>query len=155
MLLTQKKVNYNYSNTDIKKDEKQKKNYTACQFVTVYIAITVLVGLLLVLFIGQSVKITHLNYKLNNLNQQLTELRDKNHQLKLNIARNSSLTKIERIARQKLNMIEPEKMEILVLNNNNNNIRETEETNENNILFLEVFANFFDRIRTVKARSPE
>ncbi len=123
--------------------------------IILYTLFTILVGLMLVIYIGQSFKINHLNYKMNNLNKKLIKLEEENHNYKLKIAKKSSLAKIEKIARDKIHMIDPEKTEIVVLNNSDLEQRKIKEQTGNNSQMVKFFANLMKSIGTVRAGSPE
>jgi len=123
--------------------------------IILYTLFTILVGLMLVIYIGQSFKINHLNYKMNNLNKKLIKLEEENHNYKLKIAKKSSLAKIEKIARDKIHMIDPEKTEIVVLNNSDLEQRKIKEQTGNNSQMVKFFVNLMKSIGTVRAGSPE
>ncbi len=157
LLQTEKKLEQRYNNYKHKKNCKQKNKNG--KYIFVYIFFLVLISIILVVYIGQSVKITHLNYKINKLEDNFKKVKNENHHLQLKLARNSSLAKVEQIARKDLNMREPEKLQIVVLDNKSNKKSSRPKIikdSDNSIFFVfQIFDNFLEKLGTVKANSPD
>mgnify|MGYP006291280129 CR=1 FL=1 len=153
MLNRKEKIDYkDYSKN--KKTSKTNKKTGKNKFIRLYIAFVILVGIILVVYIGQLVKITHLNYKIESLQVKLNKIEDSNHHLKLKLAKKSSLSHIEEVARNKLNMTDPKETQIIVLNKKSSSHNSVKNKKENNT-FFHAIQKIMNRIRTVKAGSPE
>ncbi len=137
--------------SDFRKKTNKKKKKT---IIILYTVFTVLIGLMLVVYIGQSFEINQLNYKMDKLNTRLKGLEEENHEYKLKVAKKSSLSKIELIAREEIHMIDPEETEVVVLNNNatEQNITVDSADNPQVVKFL---ASLMKSIGTVRAGSPD
>ena len=137
------------------KDYKQndKKSEKSNSFMSLYIVFVIFIGLLLALHISHTVKITHLSYKVEELEGQLKNLKSENHQLQLKTAKKLSLKNIESIARNELGMEEPDKIRYISLNTHNK--INDESNNLKNKNTLRAIYDFFEKIKTVNASSPE
>jgi hypothetical protein len=108
---------------------------------------------LIILHIGQSLRMTHLDFEVQKLEQVFNQINKENHLLNIKLARDTSLAKVEYIARNELKMVEPDEVEILVLNTANR-IEEVNYKEENNKrFFTKVFDTFLNSLNTVKADS--
>lgn len=152
LLQTRKKIDYNYSYFE---EETEKKNSKL--MISLLVFLVVIIGIIMLVFIKQSLEITHLGYDLDKIGNQLDEINEKNHELNLKLARYSSLARIEKIARNNLNMLEPEEMQVIVMNDSNI----TDELSNRNlaknerIYILRLFNELISNFRTVKADSPD
>lgn len=149
--------NYNNikCNIDGKNEHKKNNRGTMVMFYVIFLIIT---GMLLITYIGQSVKITYLNYDIENMEQKLNQIKETNQQLNLKIAKNTSLARVEKLARKRLNMIEPEQTEVVVLHNHNEKQTGQQKVHSganNQIYFLQLFSDIWQNFNTVMADSPE
>lgn len=143
---------YSYGYSSLKKQistEKRRKRANI-KLMLYFILTLVLIGLIVIAYIGQSLYITHLNYQLLELKKDLNQLKEDNHHLNIQLAQKRSLARIEEIARTKLHMIEPEKVEIVVLNDREKE-PETPLKNKDKVFFAKVIDDLLERIGTVKA----
>lgn len=152
MLQTEKKFKQKYNNYTDKKSQKQQKNG---KYILIYVFFLVLISIILVTYIGESVKITRLNYKINQLEDEYENVKSERHQLQLKLARDSSLARIEQKARADLNMKEPETMQVVVLDKQNKDKEMINNSDESLFLVFQIFDNFLERLGTVKANSPD
>lgn len=67
--------------------------------------------------IARDMKIYNAKSEINKLKADSKLIREKNEDLKIKLLKNSSLEKIEKIAKEKLNMIKPEGDDIMDFNN--------------------------------------
>ncbi len=148
--MIQKQHIYNRSYSE--KSKNKRKHSTGD--VLLYVVFLLIVGFILSLYIGQSVKITQLNYELDNLKEKITELEEKNNEFTIELAQKSSLAKIEQVARQKIHMVEPENTEVIVLNNENEQTQPAENNNEGKMYVFQVINDIMKRVNTVMADSP-
>lgn len=97
----------------------RKKDYSSSkQKKKAGIAILVLFLILILpisLIISQSLRLVHLNYQLEVLENNLSELQAENRELILDLSSKTSLKRIEKVARQDLGMVEAENVTRLVL----------------------------------------
>ncbi len=155
MLQTKPKIDYKYNQVNYKnKREKVNKKKISLKLMVGFSLILITLGVLLVAYIGQSVQLTHLNYELNYLRDELEVIEETNHKLNLQIARDRSLARIEQIARRELHMIEPEEMEVIVLNDHQTEIEAAgDRVAEEKFFLAALFDNILERLGTVKADS--
>ena len=135
-------------------DEKKEKNDNNKIMFKLYLFCIVVIAIMLSFYIIQSVTINHLSYKVNELESELNSLERKNQKLELQSAKRLSLSNIEKIAKNKLGMVESNNSEYVVLNNKSNSNKEENIINKNNEGILTALYNFFDNLETVKASSP-
>jgi len=145
-----KKSNYNYDYSNIKsKNNKKAIKWENIRVMLYIITTMLLIGFIVVTYIGQSLYITRLNYQLAEVKEELKQLDKDNYHLNIQLAQQSSLARIEKIARAELHMIEPEKIEVVVLNRQ----KEAPEIPLDNdrFFFARVINSIMDRIGTVQA----
>lgn len=144
----------NYNFTYLGKNENRKdnssKNKLSGKTAVFYLFLLLLFALIMVAYIGQCVKITHLNYKMSYLEDELNSIQREIHQLNLKLARELSVARIEQIAKNELNMVEPEKVEFVLMKNQENN-EEDIYPGQREIFFVRVINNFLERMSTVRA----
>ncbi|MFW5976484.1 MAG: cell division protein FtsL [Bacillota bacterium] len=149
-------LNYDKKNSSSNFSKKvQNKNK---KLIFLYALILLILGLIFVLYIGQTLTINHLNFKASELENELEELNEENDNLNLKIAQDISLSKVEDIAKNQLNMKEPEQTEVVELENN----EEESETDiiedneiENGFLFTSIFEDLWEKLNVVSAESFE
>ncbi|MFW5873177.1 MAG: cell division protein FtsL [Bacillota bacterium] len=81
----------------------------------IILALFVLLILPITLIISQSLRLVHLNYQLEVLENNLSELQTENRELILDLSSKTSLKRIEKVARQELGMVEAENVTRLAL----------------------------------------
>ena len=86
-------------------------------FTIIYIFMLVFISISILLYISQVLNINHSSSKLLQLEEKLESIKAKNERLEVELAGRTSLTEVEKIAKNKLNMVEAEKKETLVYNN--------------------------------------
>ncbi len=150
--MLQAKAKNDYNSGYFNKQSNNQKSASEYGFKTILVTILslVFVAAFLIFYISQSVEITHLNYKLVNLREELTLKQEKVYQLNIEVARSTSLAKIEEIARTRFKMVEPEQVEIIVLNNHENKVIDNIEQDKG-FSIAKIFDNLFERGNTVKA----
>ncbi len=136
------------------KTETKRNNKKDNTIIILYAFFIVLIAVMLVLYIGQSFKIDQLSYKKDILNEKLKSLEEENHEYKLKVAKKSSLSNIEQIARNKISMIDPEKTEVVVLKKGDSRQNPVITTPEENPQVIRFFASLVKSIGTVRASSP-
>lgn len=96
---------YNFTNV-------KKQAYTI-----LYIFMLVFISISILLYVSQILNINKQSTRLLNLEERLESVNAKNERLEVNLATKTSLAEVEKIAKTKLNMVEAEKKETLVYNN--------------------------------------
>lgn len=123
-------------------------------FSIIYIIFLLLVSISIILFISQTLKINQANYELLELERRLESIQAENQKLTLNLAQKTSLSQIERIAKNELNMVEAKNREYLVYNDQ----IEVEENfvadiPQERFLLARIYDRIVARIMTVQAES--
>ncbi|MGM0500808.1 MAG: FtsB family cell division protein [Bacillota bacterium] len=96
---------YNFTNI-------KKQAYTI-----IYIFMLVFISISILLYVSQILNINKQSTRLLNLEERLESVKAKNERLEVDLATKTSLAEVEKIAKSKLNMVEAEKKETLVYNN--------------------------------------
>lgn len=96
---------YNFTNV-------KKQAYTI-----LYIFMLVFISISILLYVSQILNINKQSTRLLNLEERLESVKAKNERLEVDLATKTSLAEVEKIAKTKLNMVEAEKKETLVYNN--------------------------------------
>ncbi len=86
------------------------------KMVFILLIIFLLVILPMALIISQSLRIVNLNYELERLENNLSSIEESNNELERQVARKNSLSRIENIAREELNMVEANESYRLAVN---------------------------------------
>ncbi|HHY05194.1 MAG TPA: hypothetical protein GX534_08420 [Thermoanaerobacterales bacterium] len=104
-----------------RKKESYKPNYkkkTKPQKKGRYIVFLAIIALLSVFLLARFSAITVRQYRLEKIKAEVKNINSQNERLKVEVANLKSVARIEDIAKNKLNMIEPENVQIVYLNNN-------------------------------------
>ncbi|HLV10560.1 MAG TPA: cell division protein FtsL [Halanaerobiales bacterium] len=155
MLQAKVKKEYNYSYLNDKNNSKESSNKDRTKTIILAVLLLILIIGSLVLYLTQLFEINQLNYSLKSLRAELTEKQEELSLLNIELAQNTSLMRIEKIARNHLNMVEPEKVEIIVLNKEYNDNMEFVEGNNRFLSIGNIFTNLLNRFNTVKAGELE
>lgn len=134
------------------KESEQKENKNKNIVVTFAIAL-ILIATLFAFQIFQVVTITHLSYQTEDLESKLNSLEKSNEKLELEVTKKISLSKIEKIAKNDLGMVEAKEIKYVAINDKNNK-NQKEEINKENVSFVQGIHNFFKKLETVNASSP-
>lgn len=148
MIQTKVKVDYNRSYVN-RKTTVRRETQNDRLLVFSFIIFVLMIGLILFAYIDQSLQITRLNYTLNEKKLALDKIEQENQQLNLELARSTSLARVEKIARVKLKMVEPEEIKVVVLNNNQEN--KIIDNNKKGFFLAGLFDSLIDKIGTVQA----
>ncbi len=81
----------------------------------IFLMIFIMLILPMSIIITQSLRIVDLNYQVEKLEENLSEIRAENSQIERQIAEKNNLERIERLAREELNMVEAENTRNLAL----------------------------------------
>ena len=80
------------------------------------IIIIAIFSLLTIIYISLYVQVSNRNFEIEQLKEEKRQLESKRSQIELEIARNRSIKRIERVALNELNMERPDNVEYIVLN---------------------------------------
>lgn len=157
MLQTRPKNNFSYSYSYVDKNEKTNnnlaKNKLSTALVVVYLSLLLIIGTILVSYICQFVHIAHLNYKISSLEEELNLIKKDIYQLNLKLAKEMSVARIEKIAKSELNMIEPDKVEVVLLENKDaEKIDSFPDLKERKVFFVRIFNDLLEKMGTVRAK---
>ena len=78
-------------------------------------SLAILIVALTALGIGQKIKAIELEYRLQSIEAELTQVQREGQQLHLKVEQLQSLTRIDSLARSRLGMVEPQEAKVLVL----------------------------------------
>ncbi|SFL28386.1 septum formation initiator family protein [Halanaerobium salsuginis] len=135
--------NFNYHVTDIKRQA-----FTIC-----FVFMLALVTISSLFYISQILKINQSNYQILQLEKNLEKIQSENEKLEVQLAAKTSLSKIEKIAKNKLNMVEAADKEILVYNNNFDQLNYVADIPEQKFFLAQIYDKIVARIATVQAES--
>ena len=125
-------------------------------FSIIYIIFLLLVSISIILFISQTLMINQASYELLELERRLESIQAENQKLELNLAQETSLSQIEKIAKNELNMVEAKNREYLVYDDQ----IEVEENfvadiPQEQFLLARIYDRIVARIMTVQAESVD
>ncbi|PUU89101.1 septum formation initiator family protein, partial [Halanaerobium sp.] len=86
-------------------------------FTILYIFMLVFISISILLYVSQILNINHSSSRLLELEDRLEVVRSKNERLEVKLASKTSLARVERIAKNELNMVYASEKETLVYNN--------------------------------------
>lgn len=153
--------NRDYSDLDYQRNYLNESSYNFTNikkqaFAILYIFILFLVSVSILLYVAQVLNINQISSKLLNLETRLENIEARNEKLEVNLASKTSLTEVEKIAKNKLNMIEAEKKETLVYNNQ---FREEEkyfaDLPKEKFFLAQIYDKIVKEVITVQAESLE
>lgn len=126
-------------------DEDSKKN------IYIYLILLTICAIILLVYISYTLQINNLSYRIDQMQNEVHALEEKNHKLNIKLSNASSLSQVDQLARSELNMVEPESMETIVLKSEEAEVAEKPESN----YFLSEVTNFIVNLGTARAYSPE
>ncbi len=114
--------NQNYVNLDTQSKFLNESSYNFTNvkkqaFAIIYIFMLVFISITILLYISQTLSINKQSTKLLNLENKLNSIQAENARLEVELSSKTSLAEVEKIAKNKLNMVEASKKETLVYNN--------------------------------------
>lgn len=123
-------------------------------YTLLYIFLLLLISVSAILYISQILKINNTNYELIQLEEKLERVNDEQQKLEIKLTSETSLAKVERIAKNKLNMVEVEDKEILAYNRDiENQDNFVADIPEEKFFLAQIYDKIIARIMTVQAES--
>lgn len=155
MLQAEKKKYYN--NQDYKQYN-NKENKTGLFNVSgksllLYLLFLIIVGLLVVTYINQSLIILELNSSVDNLEEDLLQIQEANSDLNILLAQNSSLSRVDNIARKQLGMVEVDQTKTLVFNKQQQKDITDDSQSTDKFFFAEILDSIWYKLNIVWAGS--
>ncbi len=119
-----------------------------------YIFLLLLISISVILYISQTLKINTANYQLIKLEERLETVREQKEKLEVELAAETSLAKVEQIAKNQLNMVEVKDKEVLVYNNNlESQAQFVADIPKEKFFLAQIYDKIIARIMTVQAES--
>ncbi len=139
--------NYNhYENGEYaEQNNEDKKN------IYIYLILLTICAIILLVYISYTLRINNLSYRIDQMQNEIQALEEKNHKLGIKLSNASSLSQVDQLARSELNMVEPDSMQTLVLKTEEVEVANTPERS----YFLSEVTDFITNLGTARAYSPE
>lgn len=141
---------YEYSKIE---ERNKSESINKGRIILIYALVLLILGIFTVIYFSQSFQINALDQRINRLDNELSEIEAENQQYRLELAQSSSLSRIEKIAREEMNMREPQNTEIIVMKQDSP--REEPVNNSERMFVIEFINDMVNKIGTVSAGSPE
>lgn len=125
-------------------DNEDKKN------IYIYLILLTICAIILVVYISYTLKINDLSYRIDQMQNEIQVMEDKNHKLGIQLSNASSISQVDTLARSELNMVEPETMQTIVLKTEDVEIDNEPERR----YFLSQITDFITNMGTARAYSP-
>lgn len=145
---------FNPKNEYLKKCSSEMFDLKKRAYTLLYIFLLLLISISVLLYISQILKMNNTNYEINQLEDKLEAVREEQEMLEIKLASETSLARVEKIAKNKLNMVEVENKEVLAYN------RTIEEQDqfvadipEEKFFLAQIYDKIIARIMTVQAES--
>ncbi|MFW5995696.1 MAG: cell division protein FtsL [Halanaerobiaceae bacterium] len=142
------KYNSDYgTRTSEKKRQQKRKKYLA-----LYIGFVILVGCFMVVYISQSIKINNMSYRIEDLEEEYSGIQEENERMEIELSSSNSLSRIEKVARNELDMGKPEQIAYIDLDEGKRDIQNsTPEEGKDTFFGFRVFDEVASRFNTVRA----
>ena len=142
---------HKYNNNDSKNEQN-----TEGKSVLLYALFLIVLCLLLIFYISQNMRIMEMRNEIDSLHNRMEAVAEKNHQLALNYSWKTSPARIEKLARQRLNMQKPGAAQTLVLNSTEPGGESRPVNNNDDSFFLvQLAGDFWERFGVARADSPQ
>lgn len=103
-----------------RRQQKKQRNDNQSSNILIYMIIGMLIILITtmfgILYINKYVKLNKINSKINQVKQEIETLSAKKQKMKLQISQYKSLGRVEKVAKTQLEMIEPEDIKYITMN---------------------------------------
>ena len=144
------KFNQKYNNNDSTDSQK-----TEVKNVLFYALVLCALCLLLIFYVSQNMRIMQLNTEVDSLHNSLESVQEENHQLKLTYSQKTSPARVERLARERLNMVEPGSTQTLVLNSTEPKDISPLQSSDDQFFLVQFAGDLWDKFNVVRADSPQ
>ncbi|PUU89955.1 MAG: septum formation initiator [Halanaerobium sp.] len=125
-------------------------------FTILYIFMLVFISISILLYVSQILNINHSSSRLLELEDRLEVVRSKNERLEVKLASKTSLARVERIAKNELNMVYASEKETLIYNNKMNREEKFMADIPKEKFFLaQIYDKIVKEVTTVQAESLE
>jgi cell division protein FtsL len=145
---------YNPKNEYLKKCSSEMFNLKKQAYTLFYIFLLLLISISALLYISQILKINNSNYQLLQLEDKLETVREEQEMLEIKLASETSLARVEKIAKNKLNMVEVENKEVFAYSKTiEEQDRFVADIPEEKFFLAQIYDKIIARIMTVQAES--
>lgn len=124
-------------------------------FTILYIFMLILIGLSILLYISQILNINQKSSRLLELESKLEQIRSQNERLEIKLSSKTSLAEVEKIAKNKLNMVEPKNKETLVYNKQLPAEKYVADIPKEKFFLAQIYDKIIREVVTVQAESLE
>ncbi|TDP95295.1 cell division protein FtsL [Halanaerobium saccharolyticum] len=125
-------------------------------FTILYIFMLVFISISILLYVSQILNINHSSSRLLELEDRLEVVRSKNERLEVKLASKTSLARVERIAKNELNMVYASEKETLVYNNKiNREEKFMADIPKEKFFLAQIYDKIVKEVTTVQAESLE
>jgi len=151
----------NYANLDTQSDFLNESSYNFTNvkkqaFTILYIFMLVFISISILLYVSQILNINHSSSRLLELEDRLEVVRSKNERLEVKLASKTSLARVERIAKNELNMVYASEKETLVYNNKiNREEKFMADIPKEKFFLAQIYDKIVKEVTTVQAESLE
>lgn len=153
MKLSQNYVDLDSNNNYLNNPAYNFNNVKKQAYTIIYIFLLVFISISILLYVSQILNINQQSSKLLNLEKELETIKTKNERLELNLATKTSLAEVERIAKNKLNMVEAQKKETLVYNNQFKEDEFFADIPKEKFFLAQIYDKIIKEVTTVQAES--
>ncbi|ADO76866.1 FtsB family cell division protein [Halanaerobium praevalens] len=153
MKLSQNYVDLDSNNNYLNNPAYNFNNVKKQAYIIIYIFLLVFISISILLYVSQILNINQQSSKLLNLEKELETIKTKNERLELNLATKTSLAEVERIAKNKLNMVEAQKKETLVYNNQFKEDEFFADIPKEKFFLAQIYDKIIKEVTTVQAES--
>lgn len=153
--------NRDYSNLDIQSDFLNESSYDFINvkkqaLTIIYIFILVFISISILFYVCQTLSINKASSKLLNLEKKLELIKAKNERLEVELSSKTSLAEIEKIAKEKLNMVKASSKETVVYNNQfKKEDRYVADIPKEKFFLAQIYDKIIKEVITVQAESLE
>jgi cell division protein FtsL len=145
---------YNPKNEYLKKCSSEMFNLKKQAYTLFYIFLLLLISISALLYISQILKINNSNYQLLQLEDKLETVREEQEMLEIKLASETSLARVEKIAKNKLNMVEVENKEVFAYSKTiEEQDRFVADIPEEKFFLAQIYDKIIARIMTVQAET--
>lgn len=153
MKLSQNYVDLNANNNYLNNPAYNFSNVKKQAYTMIYIFLLVFISISILLYVSQTLNINKQSSKLLNLRTELKTIKAQNERLELNLATKTSLAEIEKMAKNKLNMVEAQKKETLVYNNQFKEDKFFADIPKEKFFLAQIYDKIIKEVTTVQAES--
>lgn len=125
-------------------------------YTIIYLFLLIFISVSILFYVSQVLNINQQSSKLMHLEEKLETIKAKNEKLEVELASKTSLAEVEKIAKNKLNMVESDNKKTLVYNNNfNRKEKYLADLPKEKFFLAQIYDKLVNEVITVQAESLE